>query len=68
MRAKQSTYLLITDFVATDLAGNKVIPYTDGLALACKTYIPDEDPPVLLRSQLVSNLTFHLMLIYLLRA
>eukprot|EP01035_Chromulina_nebulosa_P022124 gene22124-28645_t len=48
LRNKQSTYLLINELAATDLSGNTVIPYVNGLALACKTYIVDSDPPVIM--------------------
>ena len=33
----------------------KVIPYVNGLALACKTYIVDSDPPVIMVADLVST-------------
>lgn len=55
MRSKQSTYLIISAAAATDLAGNAVVPFIDGLALACKTYIPDEDPPYVIHTLLVGD-------------
>jgi len=55
MRTKQSTYMIISHMAVTDLAGNHLIPYVDGLALACKTYIPDIDPPRILSTELDWN-------------
>lgn len=58
MRTKQSSYMIISHLAVTDLAGNHLIPYVDGLALACQTYIPDTDPPHLLSTELVGLKVF----------
>lgn len=48
IRSRQSTYLVILSDFATDLAGNSVVPYLDGNALACTNYIADTTPPEVL--------------------
>lgn len=47
--------MIISHLAAADLAGNHLIPYVDGLALPCKTYIPDTDPPRILSTELDWN-------------
>jgi hypothetical protein len=41
IRDKQSTYLVVDALTTTDLAGNALIPYLDGAALASRSFLQD---------------------------
>ncbi len=45
IRKKQSTYLIYSENMVTDLFGNKVLPEVDGYAFACTTFVADTNPP-----------------------
>ncbi len=55
IRSKQSTYITITADTTHDLAGNELIPYVDGKALPCDTYISDTVSPYVIKSTLNMN-------------
>lgn len=45
VRRKQSTFIVTTSILATDLAGNYLLPNIDGNALLCDVYIANTRPP-----------------------
>lgn len=55
IRSKQSTYLVVDPNFTNDLAGNVLVPYLDGAALACLEYVRDRSPPQIAQSIYDSN-------------
>lgn len=55
IRSKQSTYLVVDPNFTADLAGNVLVPYLDGAALACSQYVRDRSPPQIAQSIYDSN-------------
>jgi hypothetical protein len=55
IRKKQSTYLVSSASVGTDLAGNPLLPNKDGDALLCDSYIANTFPPRIVYSMLNMN-------------
>ena len=55
IRSKQSTYLAVNAGMTVDLAGNALLPYLDGAALSCQSFVRDKSPPEITQSIFNAN-------------